>query len=93
MISLGHDVTKPIKSKTKMYYLPHHPVLTPEKEAIKICVVFDTSVKTKDTASSLRFVQQKCFMEVFTALDNKKHSLINQLGLKNDNHNILRCYG
>ena len=31
---------------------------------------------------------------MFTALkDNKKHSLINQLGLKKDNHGILRCYG
>ena len=30
----------------------------------------------------IRFIQQNCFKEVFTALkDNKKHSLINQLGL------------
>ena len=42
----------------------------------------------------IRFIQQNCFKEVFTALkDNKKHSLINQLGLKKDNYGILRCYG
>ena len=42
----------------------------------------------------IRFVQQRCFTEVFGALNNKKkHSLIAQLGLKRDKYDILRCYG
>ena len=44
--------------------------------------------------SWIHFIQQDCFEDVFTALkDNKKHGLINQLGLKKDDHHILRCYG
>ena len=43
--------------------------------------------------SWIHFIHQDCFEDVFTALkDNKKHSLINQLGLKKDDHYILRCY-
>ena len=42
----------------------------------------------------IRFIQQQCFVEVFTALkDNKKHGLINQLGLEKDDYGILMCYG
>ena len=42
----------------------------------------------------IRFIQQHCYEEVFTALkENKKHSLIHQLGLKKDEYGILRCYG
>ena len=40
------------------------------------------------------FIQHNCYDEVFTVLkDNKKHSLINQLGLKKDKYGVLRCYG
>ena len=40
----------------------------------------------------IRFIQQR--EEVFTALkENKKHSLIHQLGLKKDEYGVLRCYG
>ena len=45
------DVTKP--SETKKYYLPHHPILTPDKETTKIRIVYDASAKAKSTASSL----------------------------------------
>ena len=45
------DVTKP--SETKRYYLPHHPILTPDKETTKIRIVYDASAKAKSTASSL----------------------------------------
>ena len=42
----------------------------------------------------IRFIQQHCYEEAFTALkENKKYSLIHQLGLKKDEYGILRCYG
>ena len=44
-------VTMP--SDTKIYYLPHHPILTPDKETIKIRIVYDASAKAKSTASNL----------------------------------------
>ena len=45
------DVTKP--SDTKLYYLPHHPILTPDKETTKIHIVYDASAKVGSTISSL----------------------------------------
>ena len=38
------DVTKP--SDTKLYYLPHHPILTPDKETTKIRIVYDASANS-----------------------------------------------
>ena len=49
-------MTKP--SEMKIYYLPHHPILTPDKETTKIRIVYDTSAKAKSTASSLN----KCLL-------------------------------
>jgi len=47
------DVTKLITSKTKVYYLPHHPVLTPDKETTKICIVYYASARVGCDVSSL----------------------------------------
>ena len=35
------DVTKP--NETKVYYLPYHPIFTPNKETTKIRIVYDAS--------------------------------------------------
>ena len=37
----------------KVYYLPHHPIFTPDKETTKIRIVYNASAKAKSTASSL----------------------------------------
>jgi len=47
------DVTKLITSKTKVYHLPHHLVLTPDKETTKICIVYDAYAKAGCNVSSL----------------------------------------
>ena len=58
------------------------------------CLSDAEPVSTKEIQLWIRFIQQHCYEEVFTALkENKKHSLIHQLGLKKDEYGILRCYG
>ena len=38
---------------TKHYYLPQHPVLTPNKSTTKVRIVYDTSSKARDNMNSL----------------------------------------
>ena len=40
-------------SSTRKYYLPHHPVLTPDKETTKIRIVSDASTKARSASRSL----------------------------------------
>ena len=38
---------------TKKFYLPHHPMLTPNKATTKIHIVYDASSKTRGSMNSL----------------------------------------
>jgi len=38
-------VTAVTKTNQQCHYLPHHPVITPDKNTIKLCVVYDASVE------------------------------------------------
>ena len=38
---------------TKKFYLPHHPVLIPNKATMKICIVYDASSKAGSSMNSL----------------------------------------
>ena len=40
-------------SSTRKYYLPHHPVLTPDKETTKIRIVYDASAKAQSASRNL----------------------------------------
>ena len=46
-------VDKLVVSDTRKYYLPHHPIITPNKATTKVRIVYDTSAKGKFGERSL----------------------------------------
>jgi len=61
---------------------------------VTIFLNLKTSFCKRNSFVALIVDQQRCLMEVFVALNNKKkHSLIAQFGLKRDKYGIIRCYG
>ena len=38
---------------TRIHYIPHHAIITPEKDTTKVCIVYDASAKTKKSNLSL----------------------------------------
>ena len=49
----AEEISDACETGTKKHYLPHHPVLIPDKETTKIRIVYNASAKARSASRNL----------------------------------------